>query len=128
MWLNDYNGEAMFTIIKFIEVVITSILIIDFIKTLYKNKVIINVRWCAYYVFQVIFIIPNLIMLLYGKLNLYSYGYKFIVNNWQVEIIYSIFIIFTYCISTIIDSYIKLREFICKSKNHPKAKKGEHKN
>lgn len=97
MWLNDYNGEAMFTIIKFIEVVITSILIIDFIKTLYKNKVIINVRWCAYYVFQVIFIIPNLIMLLYGKLNLYSYGYKFIVNNWQVEIIYSIFIIFTYC-------------------------------
>lgn len=37
-------------------------------------------------------------------------------------------IIFTYCISTIIDSYIKLREFICKSKNHPKAKKGGHKN
>ena len=33
-------------------------------------------------------------------------------------------IIFTYCISIIIDSYIKLREFICKSKNHPKAKKG----
>ena len=33
-------------------------------------------------------------------------------------------IIFTYCISIIIDSYIKLREFICKSK----AKKGGHKN
>ena len=31
-------------------------------------------------------------------------------------------------IFTIIDSYIKLREFICKSKNHPKAKKGGHKN
>ena len=31
-------------------------------------------------------------------------------------------IIFTYCISTIIDSYIKL------SKHHPKAKKGGHKN
>ena len=37
-------------------------------------------------------------------------------------------IIFTYCISIIIDSYIKLRGFICKSKNHPKAKKGGHKN
>ena len=37
-------------------------------------------------------------------------------------------IVFTYCISIIIDSYIKLREFICKSKNHPKAKKGGHKN
>ena len=36
-------------------------------------------------------------------------------------------VIFTYCISIIIDSYIKLREFIRKSKNHPKAKKGGHK-
>ena len=36
-------------------------------------------------------------------------------------------IIFTYCISIIIDSYIKFREFVYKSKNHPKAMKGGHK-
>ena len=46
----------------------------------------------------------------------------------KLKILKEIAIIFTYCISIIIDSYIKLREFICKSKNHPKAKKGGHKN
>lgn len=86
----------MYTLVKFLEIVITLLLIVDFFITIYKYKMIINVYWCAYYTFQVIFIIPNLLLILYGRLNILSYGYKYIVNNWQVEIIYTGFILFTY--------------------------------
>lgn len=86
----------MYTYVKFLEIVITLLLIMDFFRTIYKYKIIINVRWCAYYTFQAIFIIPNLLLILYGKLNILSYGYKYIANNWQVELIYTIFISFTY--------------------------------
>lgn len=86
----------MFNVIKFFELIISVVLLIDTIHTVFLRKIIINAHWCSYYVFQVFFIIPNIILLLCGRLDIRSYGYRFIYNNWKVEFVYTVFILFMY--------------------------------
>lgn len=67
------------------------LLLAQFGYTLYVHKLKINVYWCAYYVFVVFFVLPDLVFLINGVLQLKSYGYQFIANDPVVDWIYLVF-------------------------------------
>ncbi|ODR34972.1 hypothetical protein [Eisenbergiella tayi] len=83
----------MFDVVWILEMLCTVTLLCITSYTLYQRGMIISVRWCAYYIFVIFFIIPNMILLLNIPLNIRSYGYQYIAREWQIEIIYTVFII-----------------------------------
>lgn len=84
----------MFAIVTVIELLTVIFLLFELLYTLYTKGIVISARWCAYYLFCVFFTLPNLVMLLHGRLNIPAYGYQFIVEDWQVEAVFTFFIIF----------------------------------
>lgn len=81
--------------IKCVEFLASMMLLVQLLYGLFKKGTIISVKWCAYYIFNLFFVLPNFLMILYGKLNVLSYGYRFIREDWQVELVYTLFIVFS---------------------------------
>lgn len=81
----------MLSVVQVLEFFITFIILFNTLFTIYKKGVIISVRWCAYYIFNVFFVLPNLVMLANWPLVIPAYGYMFIKGDWQIEIVYTVF-------------------------------------
>lgn len=88
----------LFQYVVYFEILITLILLIDSMYSIYKKGIIISAVSCAYYTFIAFFILPNLIMLWHDELNIFTYGYQFIKDNMEVELIFTIFMSFAYAV------------------------------
>ena len=78
---------------KIIEISILIFILIQLLYSILKKGITINVYWVAYYVFCAFFVLPELIIAIYGELNITSHGYQYIRNDMAVDFIYLLFVI-----------------------------------
>lgn len=81
------------TLLIFTQALVCSVILILLVNDVIRDGLVINVYWCAYYVFDLMFVLPELVTSLYGRLDISSRGYLLLTSDQMVDVIYLVFVL-----------------------------------